>query len=229
MKKSNIILLTAICLAILWTILIGWFGSSAINNYLQGKDPFYMYSSRKYLEKHKQIFVAPVNELCISGEWPAVLTLIPGKELCVLANPKIWTCDYTDLKNGRSLISLKNLKDITDPVTIMIPRIPGFSIENFSEVKIQNLNLDSIRIQCKQVNSFSSGNCKIGTLNLDFPRSRDRLDVHIDNTNQLGTFLVSAKGTGKLRLETAGNLKNQVSLSDSVKIEATYELMKKLR
>jgi hypothetical protein len=229
MKTSNIILISAICLAVVWTLLIGWFGSSAIKNNLQGKDPYFMQSNHKYLENHKKTFAAPVNELFISGEWPAVLTLIPGKELCVLSNPMIWTCEYTDLKNGRSMISLKNHKDITDPVTITIPRIPRFSIDNFSEVKIQNLNQDEIRIQCKQLSSFSSGNCKIGTLSLDFPRSRDRLDIHIDSSNHIETFIVAVKGSGKLRLETAGNLKNQFSLSDSVKLETTYELMKKLR
>jgi len=37
MKKSNIFLIGAFSLALCWSLLIGWFAASAINNYIQGK------------------------------------------------------------------------------------------------------------------------------------------------------------------------------------------------
>jgi hypothetical protein len=228
MKKSNILLISAFVLAFFWTLLIGWFAASAINNYLQGKDPYFARTHSQYLESKKKSFPIPVNELCISGEGTAIITIVPGKELTILSEPRIWNYVYTDLKNGKSMISFKKLLEYNDPVTITIPEIPSFSLDNFSEVTMKGLNQKEIHIQCKRVLSFTSGSCKIGTLSLDFPRTRDQQDIYIDKSNQIDTLIASVRGSGRIRLETTGKLKNQLSLSDSIKVEASYDLMKKL-
>jgi hypothetical protein len=228
MKKSNILLLSAIGLAFCWTLLIGWFASYAINNYLQGKDPYFAHTHSQYLESHKKIFPLPEGELCISSEGTAILTILPGKELCVLSSPKYYSCVYSDLKNGKSMISFKNRLGFNDPVTIMLPEIPSLSLDNFSEVTVKGLNQKEIHIHCIRVNSFISDSCKIGTLRLDFTRTRDQQDICIKKSNHIDNFIASVQGSGKLRMETAGQFKNQISLSDSIKVEATYNLMKKL-
>jgi hypothetical protein len=228
MKKSNIFLVSAIFLAFCWTLLIGWFASSAINNYLQGKDPYFARSHRQYLESHKKIFSLPVGELCISGEGTAIITILPGKELSVLSDPKIWNCVYTDLKNGKSMISFKKLIEYNDPVTITLPEIPSIALDNFAGVTVKGLNQKEIHFQCKMVNSFTSTNCKISTLSLDFPRTRDLQDIRIDKSNQIDTLIASVRGSGKIRLETSGHFKNQISLSTSINVEATYDLIKTL-
>jgi hypothetical protein len=230
MKKSNIFLVSALCLAICWTLLIGWFAASAINNYLQGKSPYFARSHSQYLESHKKSFPIPVNELFISGEGTVVITILPGKDLTVLSSPRIWNCAFTDLKNGRSMITFKKLKEYeyNEPVTIMLPEIPSLSLDNFSEVTIKGLNQKEIHIQCKRVHSFTSGSCKIGILNLDFPGNKDQQDICIDKSNQIDTLIASVQGFGKIRLETIGKFKNHISLSESIKVEASYDLMKKL-
>jgi len=228
MKKSNILLVSTIGLAVCWTILIGWFASYAINNYLKGKDPYFARTHRQFLESSKKTFPMPVNELSVSGEGAAIITILPGNELCVLANPKFTGCAYSDLKNGKALISLKNLMEYNDPVTIKLTGIPSLSLDGFSEVSIKGLDLKEIQIHCTGAGSFILDSCRIGTLHLDFPCSRDQLDIRIDRSNSILNFIASARGSGKLRMETAGQCKNQIILSDSIKIEATYDLMKKL-
>ena len=229
MKKSNIFLVSAIFLAFIWTLLIGWFAATAINNYLQGKDPIFARTHRQYMESKKRTFPLPVSELCISGEGAAIITILPGKELAVLCEPQIWNCVYTDLKNGKSMISLKRQSEYNDPVTITLPEIPSLSLDNFSEVTVKGLNRKEIHFLCVQVGSFTFIRCEIGTLSLDFPRTRDLQDIRIDKSNQIDNFIVSVQGSGKIRLETVGQLKNQLSLSDSIKVEATYDLMKKIQ
>jgi hypothetical protein len=228
MKKSNIILVSAIFMAFVWTLLIGWFAASAINNYLQGKDPYFARTYSQNMESKKKNFPVPANELCISGEGTAMITILPGKELTILSEPRIWNFVCTDLGNGKSKITFKKLSEYNDPVTITVPEIPDLSLDNFSEVTIKGLNLKKIHVHCVRVSSFTISSCKIGKLSLDFPRTRDQQDIYIDKSNQIDSLTASVRGSGRIRLETAGQLKNQFSLSDSVKVEATYDLMKKL-
>ena len=138
MKKSNIFLISAVCLAICWTILIGWFAASAINNYRQGKDPYYARSHQQILESRKKSFPLPSRELYISGDSTLTLTILPGKELSVLCYQRIWDCIYTDLKTGRSIIRFKKLKgeNYNDPVTIILSGIPVLSLDNFYNVTL---------------------------------------------------------------------------------------------
>jgi hypothetical protein len=228
MKKSNILLVSAFFLAFTWIILIGCLAASEIKNHLQGKEPCFARTHQQYLESRKKIFPVPVSELCISVEGMAVITILAGKELTVLAHPKTWNCIYTDLKNGKSMIIFKRLMEYNDPITITIPEIPSLSLDNFSEVNVKGLDRKEIHFQCKQVGSFTASSCKITTLSLEFPGNKDHQDIYIDKSNEIGTLIASVKGSGKIRLETIGQLTNQISLSDSVHIEATYDMMKQL-
>lgn len=227
MKKSNIFLLGAFGLAFIWIILIGWFAASAINNYRRGKDPYFARSYSQILESRKKTFPAPTSELLISGDG-TILTILPGKELSVLCRPRIWRCSYIDFKNGKSMISLIKLQDYNEPVTITLPEIPSLSLTNFSSVYINGLIQKGISFQCNRVSFFSSDNCKIGSLRLDFPGKKDQQSIFIEKSNQIDTLIASVKGFGNVRLETVGKMKNQVSMSESIKLEATMELMKKL-
>ena len=83
MKKSNILIISATLIAITWTVLIGWFAASAINNYLKGKDPHYARTYTQIMERYKKKFPAPASELFLSGEGTAFLNIMPGKELAV--------------------------------------------------------------------------------------------------------------------------------------------------
>jgi len=229
MKKSNIVILGAFLMAICWSILIGWFAASAINNYQQGKDPYFARSHSQYLESKKKSFPVPVSELCISGDGVAILKIIQGKQLAILSDPRTWSCVQSNLKNGRSMISLKRLSEngYNEPVTLMLPGVPSLSLDNFSEVDLTGVNQENITITCTRVRSFSSNSCKIGTLSLDFPGKKDHQDIYINKSNQFNCFIASVQGFGKIGLETAG-INNQISLSDSMKVEATYALIKKL-
>jgi hypothetical protein len=229
MKKSNIFLVSAILLAFIWTLLIGWFGASAINNYLKGKDPVFARTHRQYMESKKKCFPLPVSELSVSGDGTAIITILPGRELAVLSEPRIWNCVYTDQKNGKAMIILTKQNEYNDPVTITLPEIPSLSLDNFSKVTINGLEQKEIHFQGKQVNSITFSSCKITTMNLDFPRTRDQQDIYIDKSNQIDNFIASVQGSGKIRLETSGQLKNQLSLSDSIRVEASFDLMKRLQ
>ena len=229
MKKSNIILVITFSVAIIWILLIGWFAASAINNYRQGKDPYFARSHQQFLESRKKLFAVPVKELLISAEGSMTLTILAGKELAVLSHPRIWDCKYTAMENGKAMISFTKLREnnYDDPVTILLPGVPSVSLENFYNVTINGLNLKEIHLICKRVHSFISSSCKIGALNLDFPGKQDQQDICINKSNRIDTLVASIMGFGRIRLETAG-FKNRISLSDSLYVETTYDLLKKL-
>jgi len=227
MKKSNIFLTSALCLALCWSLLSGWFAASAINNYRNGKDPYYARTFQHYLESQKKRLPIPAKELCVSGNGTAVITILPGKELTVISEPWIMIGVSNDLKNGKSMITCENQRGDNDPVTITIPVISALSFDNCAKVTVRGLTRKDIHLHCQRVGSLTLDSCKAGSMTLDCPRTRDQLNICMDNTNQIDTLIASVKGSGKMILGTAGS-KNQISLSDSMKIEASYDLMKKL-
>jgi hypothetical protein len=228
MKKSNIYMIGASTLALCWIILIGWFAASAINNYRQGKDPVFAHTLRQYLESRKKTFPVPVKELLISGSGDEYLTIAAGKEFSFLAHPRVWDCTYTDMKNGKGIIRFTRLRDDKEPITIRIPEIPSVSIDNIKTVSIELLTHRSLRLKCTRVGYLSTMNCKLRTLNLDFPGKNDHQEIFIAECNQIDTLVASVRGYGNLRLEMTGKYKNQLSLSESIKLEATTEIFRRL-
>jgi hypothetical protein len=206
MKKSNILIACASGLALCSILLIGWFAATAINNYRQGKDPFFARSYSQYEE----------------------MTITAGKEFSFLAFPRVWDCTYTDLKNGKGIIRFIRLSDYKVPITLRLPEIPSVSIDNISNVNIELLTHRSLRLKCTRIAHLSLMNCKLRTLDIDFPGKMDHQEIFIANCNQIDTLVASVRGSGNLRLEMAGNYKNQVTISDSIKLLATSEIFKKL-
>ena len=228
MKKSTVFLAIAIGLAICWSLIIGVMAASTLNSYMKGKSSSYARSDREYLESKKKTFPTPINELFISGEGTLDLKIVPGKELTVLAHPKVWNSNYIDLKNGKAIIRFNIIQKYPNSVTIRLPEIPVISFDNFYSVNMEGLNYREIRIQGNRITYFTAGNCKIGSLNLDFPGKNDQQEIIISKSNQIDTLIASVQGFGNIRLETAGKLNNQISISESMKLEASYDLMKKL-
>jgi hypothetical protein len=228
MQKSNILIACASGLALCWILLIGWFAASAINNYRQGKDPVFARSHSQYMESKRKTFPVPVKELIISGTGDEILTIVAGTEFSVLAHPRVWDCNYTDLKNGKGIIRFKRQSDYDDPITIRIPEIPAVSIDHVKSVSIELFTCHALHLKCTRVGYFSTMNCKIGSLNIDFPGKNDQQEIFIAECNQIDTLVASVRGFGTLRLEMTGKYKNQLTLSDSIKLEAKTEVLKKL-
>jgi hypothetical protein len=230
MKKSNIILISAILLAVCWSLLLGYLSATSINDFLQGKDPRFARTRQQLTESSSKRFPVPAGELFVSGEDAAVLNIRSGKELTVLYDPRAWSCEYTGLTKGKAMISIKSLKGNfkMEPVTIMIPEITSLSLDNFSAVFIDGWTRKKIHVQGTRVNHLTIVNCRAGALELDFPGTQDFQDVLISKLNLIDTLEASVKGAGRLRLETAGLVSNHFSLSDSVIVEANSDLLKKL-
>ncbi len=228
MKKSNILIIGATLIALTWTVIIGWLAASTINNYLERRNLHYARSYTQIMESHKKTFPAPASELFLSAEGTAFLSIMPGKELAVKTDKRVWDISYTDLKNGESMIQFKKLIYYDSPIILTLPAVSLLSLYNFSGVKLSGLNLKEIHIQCKRIYSFTADSCRAGTLTLDFPGIIDQQDIYIMKSNKIDTLMASVQGTGKIRLETAGVFKNQFSLSGSIKLESTSDLMKKV-
>ena len=228
MKKSNILIISAILFGLIWSILIGWFASAAIINYLNGKDPYYARSFRKIMESHKKTFITPSRELFLSGEGDANVNIEPGKELTVMYNSYVWEVSYTTQKGGMAIIRFKKLRNFDSPVIVTFPNISKLSLYNLSGVKLSNLNVKKIDIQGNRVSNFTADSCKAGNLTLNFPDYIDHQDICIKQSNKIDTLIASIFGTGNFKLETTGISKNQISLENSIKLEATSEQMKKI-
>lgn len=228
MKKSNVLIACASGLALCSILLVGWFAATAINNYKQGKDPFFARSYSQYLESKKKTFPAPVKELIISGAGDEELTITAGKVFSFLAFPRDWDCTYTDLKNGKGIIRFIRLSEYKEPITLRLPEISVVSINNIRTVNIELLTHRSFRLKCTRIGSLCVMNCKLRTLELDFPGKRDHQEIYIANCNQIDTLLASVRGFGNLRLEMSGLYRNHVIFSDSIKLLATSDIFKKL-
>jgi hypothetical protein len=228
MKKSNIILLSATAIAIIWILIIGWFAASAIRNYIHGKDPHFARTHQQFLESRRKCFLAPTRELVLFGDSNTMLSVRPGKELAVLAHPRIWDVAYTDLGKGISMIRLHKRNEENDNVTITVPTIRSLSFQCFSEVLVTGLTGKEIHLQGRKVRSFIADSCRFGSWMLDFPENRDRQDIFIGRSNRIDTLIATVRGSGKISMETAGQFKNQIILSDSIHVEATSGIMKKL-
>jgi hypothetical protein len=228
MKKSNVIIISASILAISWTVLIGWLAASTIKNYLHGKDLVFARSHTQFLESKKKTFPVPSLELNITADDATILIIVPGNTLSVLSHPRHWNCVYTDLKNGKSMISLTRITEYPDPVTITIPEIPSLSLDNFSSVTLSGLKGKKLLLKCNKVLSFTSQDCNIESLNLYFPGNKDQQEIILAKSNQIDTLIASVCGFGNIRLETAGKLNNQISLAESIKLEASSDIVNKL-
>ncbi|MGA3012861.1 MAG: hypothetical protein ABSD71_02375 [Bacteroidales bacterium] len=228
MKKSNILIISATLIALIWTILIGWFASAAIINYLNGKDPYYARSFRKIMESHKKTFITPSQEVLLSGEGGATVDVVPGKELTVIYNSYIWDVTYTTQKGGMGIIRFKKLRNFDSPITVTFPKVSKLSFYNFSGVKVSDLDLQKLHIQGNRISNFTADSCKTGSLTLNFPGYVDHQDICIKQSNKIDTLIASIFGSGKFKLETTGISKNQISLQNSINLEATSDQMKKI-
>jgi len=228
MKKSNIIIICAILIGLIWTILIGWLASAAIINHLSGKDPYYARSYRKIMESHKKTFITPSQELFLSAEGDATVNVVQGKELTVIYNSYIWDVTYTTQKGGMGIIRFTKLRNFDSPIIVTFPMVSKLSLYNFSGVKVSDLDLQKINIQGNRVSNFTVDSCKAGSLTLNFPGYIDHQDICIKQSNKIDTLIASVFGSGHFKLETTGVLKNQLSLQNSIKLEATSDQMKRI-
>lgn len=228
MKKSNIIIISAILIGLIWSILIGWFASAAIINHLNGKDPYYARSFRKIMESHKKTFITPSEELFLSGEGDANVNIEPGKELTVIYNSYVWEVSYTAQKGGIGIIRFKKLRNFDSEIIVTFPNVSRLSLYNFLGVKLSNLNVKKIDIQGNRISNFTADSCKAGSLTLNFPGYIDHQDICIKQSNKIDTLIASIFGTGHFKLETTGISKNQISLQNSIKLEATSDQLKKI-
>jgi hypothetical protein len=229
MKKSSISVTIAVLLALSWSVVLGMLTASTLKNYMNGKGCSFVRSETELIESKKKTFPSPVNELFISGEGTANLRIVPGKEMAVLAYPGTWTFKYADLKNGKAIIRLTKLKgDGYFPITVRLPGIPLISLNDLSSCTIDGFRFSGMHLEGNRVRSFIAGDCRLGSLSLDFPGKNDLQGIIILKSNQIDTLVASVKGVGNFRLETAGTRKNQISLSESIKLEASMDLMKKL-
>ena len=228
MKKSTIFLLIAIGIATCWSLILGFMTASTLNNYQKGKGSSFAKSDKELIESKKKTFPAPVHILYISGEGTANLIFHQGKELTILAHPKAWAFDYTKLKNGDAILritKLQNVGDIND-ITIILPGIQSISFDDFVSVTLDGFYGSKLGIQGSRFLSFNITKCKIGFLKLNFPKQKDQQQFLISYSNQIDTLIADVKGWGNFRLEMAGKLSNQISLSESMKLEASNYLTK---
>jgi hypothetical protein len=228
MKKSNILIISAILIGLIWTILIGWFASAAIINHLNGKDPYYARSFRKIMESHKRTFITPSQEVFLSGEGDADVNIEPGKELTVIYNSYIWDVTYATQKGGMGIIRFRKLRNFDSPINVTFPKVSKLSFYNFREVKVSDLDIQKIYIQGNRISNFTADSCKAGSMTLYFPGYIDHQDICIKQSNKIDTLIASVFGSGHFKLETTGISKNQLSLQNSIKLEATSDEMKKI-
>jgi hypothetical protein len=231
MKKSNIVLVVAIITACVWTLLIFWLCAASIDRYREGKELIFTKSYKQYLENQKQTFQTPSNELIISGDGTTSLEITHSKELSVIANKKLLTCTWSDLKNGISKISLWSLydhKDYYEWVQIRLPEIRMLTVDNCAEVRIKDFNRKNLNITCDRVYTFSIDSCRIGSLNLDISRNQPDAEILVKKDNKIDTLIACIQGSYRLKLDTIGKIKNHLRVSDSVQIIARGNLYKNL-
>jgi hypothetical protein len=228
MKKSNIVIAAAAITALVATILICWFCAASINHYREGKELIFAKSYKQYREAQRRTFPTPSNELIISGDGTTIVKITQGKELSVIANKKLLTCTFSDLRNGKSKISFGRLNDYNEEARITLPEIRMLSLDNCAEVRINGFTHKDLHIICCRVHTFSIDSCRIGYLNLDISRNQPDAEIWIKAKNRIDTLLACIQGTYRLKLDSIGKNKNQLWVSDSVQIITRGDLYKHL-
>ena len=228
MKKSTIFLLIAIGIAICWSMMIGLMAASTIINYMKGNKLLFVKTQTELMESQKITYPNPLHKLYISGEGTGDLICASGKELTVRVNNQVWAHEYFKLKNGDALIRFSKFNKYWNEIMITIPDIPEMSFDNLGSVTANGLKYRKLSIQGSRVYSFTANNCTMGCLTLDFPVVKDQQKIIISKFNQIDTLIACVKGFGNIRLETAGKLYNKINLSESMRLEANTDLVKKL-
>ena len=228
MKKSNLIIIIAFPITIIWTLLLGWFGSSAINTIRAGKNsPFAVSELQKYAHQLPK-GSSPVKELQISGDRTAVVTIIKGNEFSVNYNKSFRHYIRTNFKSGKFLLQIDSLPFRGDYIEIVVPDIPLISASNLFELNVKCLNQKVACFQCSRVTTLHIDSCSFETLKVDFPGNSDRHGIWIGKTNIIGSLFASINGYGCLELGTIGKDKNSLSLSDSIEVRSKFDLFKRL-
>jgi len=229
MKKSTVFLTIAVLMAFTWSILICWFCAASINNYRKGKALIFAKSYTRDLEDQRKRFPSPSDEFIISGDGATSLVITQGKELTVLSNKHVFTCSYSDLKNGKSKVSFSRLfKDPFETIKITLPEIRMLSVDNCAEVILIGFNRKEMQITGSRIHQFSADSCGLGSLYLDLSENQPDYEIWIKGTNQLDSLFITTNVKGKLKLDGIGKYKNFLCVSNSVEILTRADLYKRL-
>jgi len=218
MKKSNIFIAVAGIITIIWTFMICWFCSATIKEYCEGKKLTFARSQSAYRENHRQKLATPSNELIINGDGTTMLKITQGKELSVIIDKHLFTCDYSDLKNGKGKITFTRLYELTEPFEISIPDIKLLTLENCAEISITSLNLREMKINGSGVSSFTADSCKIGSFYLNLNQNKPEHEIWIKSTNKIDSLSVSTLGTGRLKLDGIAKYKNLLCVPKTIEV-----------
>jgi hypothetical protein len=228
MKKSNLIIIIAFPVTIIWTLLLGWFGSSAINTIRAGKNSPYAVSELQKYAHQLPTGSTLVKELQISGDRTAIVTIIKGKEFLVNYNKSFRHYIRTNFNCGKFLIQIDSLPFRGDYIEIVVPDIPLISASNLFELNVKGLNQRIACFNCFKVATLRIDSCNFETLKVEFPGNFERYGIWISKTNRIDSLDVSINGYGCLGLGAIGKYKNSLRLSDSIEIRSKFDLFKLL-
>ncbi len=229
MKKSVRIFITAISLALCWTVVMGLMAGSTLSSYLSHGELRFAIPYSKVFEKYRKTFPAPVT-LQIEGEGTLWVYLVPGKTFSVLGHPRIWDIRYHPGTGGNGVLSIKKVNlNYSEPITITLPAGINVSGKALERLYISRFSGGHMTVRCSAVGLISADSCKLTGFRQESPVTGNDNEIIFGRSNRIDSLTVLINGSGRLKLETVGKVLNQFSLANSVRVEGNLDLIRAVK
>lgn len=238
MKKSTILIISIFVLAIAWTVTYDVLIASVIKSTVSenGTSKF-GHNSQKATVKSMRHF--DKIRILYQGSPRIVITQSDSCEISIGEgyNKYLAIADVdhilsiTAKPTGRIIeetihIKVPDLKEITLQQEASLDQNEGRLSLNISDFKSKNLSIDS-----KNIFQLSILNSHIGNLSIRgslFCSDYICGAINIEPTNKIDSLRIDLSGRGYLTVSTAGELYNNLTLSDSIQVHGGMPVMQKL-
>ena len=230
MKKSVRIFITAISLALCWTVVMGLMAGSTLSSYLSHRELRFATPYSKVFEKHRKTFPAPPVTLQIEGEGTLWVYLLPGKTFSVLGHPRIWDIRYHPGTGGNGVLSIKKVNiNYFEPITVTLPAGINVSGKALERLYISRFSGGLMTVRCSAVGLISVDSCKLTGFCQESPVTGNDNEIMFGRSNRIDSLTVLINGSGRLKLETVGKVFNHFSLANSVRVEGNLDLIRTVK
>jgi len=237
MKKSNYFLIGTFVFALSWIIIYNFLIASVVKTIPGNARSIYGHLSHDEVVMQLQ----PFNKIKfdIQGSPQIYFTQSDSSEISISDGYS----KYLKIVNRNGTLSITITapqEDIYEIIHLKIPKINDILIcqsppevvnESALMVFLENIKSPKLNLDVSYPEKVEFVNCDISSLvvngNLcagNYPSQGIRLDA----SNQIDSLLIHVGGMGKVSLSKAGVMYNSVTLSDSIQIEATMPVMKRI-
>ncbi|MEI8046545.1 MAG: hypothetical protein WCI92_04130 [Bacteroidota bacterium] len=151
--------------------------------------------------------------------------------------------EYLVTSNSNGLLSItmkKPLEEVEEIIHIKVPHVtdisidqqtPRFENESSIQLSLENFRLTKLDLMVLYPYDVEFRNCEINKLKIQGKLLTGYTcgnGIRIEPTNRIDSLAIDLEGKGVLSISKAGELYNQVNVSDSIRLNASMLVIKKI-